>query len=343
MGNGGGGGSSTAEAPRCVRYIVRKKTFISPEFVHFIPLPSMPVSLPDLSVATTIHNNVDRWMEMAFSLEKEACLPFEIIVVDDGSKVPADIKGLRSPVRVVRNEKPRGFCGASNQALNEVKTPFGLLLDADITFLPGDFLAVFESFKSLPKLAWCNFQQLNREGINSGSGEEDIPPASVYALGNPAIERWWRWRMATYKIEHLNPRVQTMVVAHSSSTLVRMAAFREINGFDLRYWQCQSDNDVCVRLIKAGWQVGLDQIYTVVHDGIGGKTGGKKRVYDLYRGRLLLYETHWPSSRFYLRFLLFFRHLAEAVVAVFDRNPEDHRQPSFRLHLALRALIGYPS
>jgi GT2 family glycosyltransferase len=302
----------------------------------------MPVSFPELSVATTIHNNLDRWMEMALSLEKEACLPLEIIVVDDGSKIPAQITGLKSPVRIIRHETPHGFCGASDRALREVTSPYAFLLDADITFLPGDFAAAFESFKSLPRLAWCNFQQVDRDGTNSGSGEEAIPPPFIYALGNPAIGVWWKREMARYKIVHLNSRVQAMVVAHSSSTLVRMEAFHEINGFDLRYWQCQSDNDVCVRLGKAGWEVGLDQLYNVVHDGIGGKTGGKRRVYDLYRGRVILYETHWPWSRFYLRFVLFLRHLAEGVVAMFDGNPEENRRPSFRFYLALTSLIGYP-
>jgi GT2 family glycosyltransferase len=123
---------------------------------------------------------------------------------------------------------------------------------------------------------------------------------------------------------------------------VRMEAFREINGFDLRYWQCQSDNDVCLRLKKKGWLVGLDQIYTVQHDGVGGKTGGTRRVYDLYRGRLMLYETHVPLSRLYLRVLLSLRHLGETVVAWVRHNKEDHLRPSFRFHLAVSALRGYP-
>lgn len=201
---------------------------------------------------------------------------------------------------------------------------------------------MFESFKSLPRMGWCNFRQENKEGVRGGSGEEVIPPPSVYALGNPAVEAWWRWRIKRYKVALVNPRVQSLLVAHSSSTLVRMEAFHAINGFDLRYWQCQSDNDLCLRMIKAGWQVGLDQAYTVQHDGIGGKTGGTRRVYDLYRGRQLFYETHWPQSRFYLRFLLFLRHLAETVVAFFAGKREDHLRPAFRFHLATSALRGYP-
>jgi N-acetylglucosaminyl-diphospho-decaprenol L-rhamnosyltransferase len=299
-------------------------------------------SYPELTIATTIHNNLERWMEMALSLEREVGLPCEIVVVDDGSATLAEIKVLKSPVRLLRNAVPKGFCGASNQALMEVKTPFALLLDADITFLPGDFHAVFESFKSLSRLAWCNFMQVSKDGQTCGSGEESQPPALIYAFGNFATERWWKLEQAITKPVLLNDRVHDMLIAHSSSTFVRMEAFRQINGFDLRYWQCQSDNDVCLRLKKAGWQVGLDQIYTVQHDGVGGKTGGTRRVYDLYRGRLLLYETHEPFSRVYLRILLSLRHLAETIVALFSQKKEDHLRPSFRFHLALSALRGYP-
>jgi GT2 family glycosyltransferase len=301
-------------------------------------------SFPDLTLATTIHNNLERWMEMAASFEAEAGRPAEIVVVDDASAVPARIAGLRSPVRLLRNEKARGFGAASDQALREVKTPFALLLDADITFLPGDFRAVFEAFKAEPRLAWSNFQQVSATGEKGGSSEALIVPPWIYGLGNQVAGRWLRAKEGAYRPVVLAGRFHLVPIAHSSSALVRMQAFLEIDGFDFRFWQCQSDNDVCLRLGRAGWQVGVDQVYTVRHDGIGGKTGGTKRIYDLYRGRLLLYEIHRPASRLYLRLLLSLRHLAEAAVACLRGGAsEEHLRPAFRLHLAARALRGYPA
>jgi GT2 family glycosyltransferase len=282
-------------------------------------------------------------MEMALSFEKEVGLPAEIVVVDDASKIPAQITGLRSKVRLLRNETARGFGAASDQALREVKTPFALLLDADITFLPGDFRAVFEAFKAQPKLAWSNFQQVSAAGDKGGSSEPVIAPAWIYGLGNQVTGRWLRRKESVRRPVVLGDRFHLVPIAHSSSALVRMRAFLEIDGFDFRFWQCQSDNDVCMRLGGAGWQVGVDQIYTVRHDGIGGKTGGTRRVYDLYRGKLLFYETHRPASRLYLRLLLSLRHLAEAAIAALRGGAkEEHLRPSFRLHLAARALRGYP-
>jgi GT2 family glycosyltransferase len=298
---------------------------------------------PDLSLATTIHNNLDRWMEMALSFERHVGTVSEIVVVDDGSTVPARIEGLRSRVRLIRNETPEGFCGASDKALTEVQTPFAFLLDADITFLPGDFKNAFLAFKGVPKLAWSNFQQMGVTGEIGSPSEDRLPPAWVYGLGNQVQWRWSKWKTSSAKGEWLSGRIKGVAIAHSSSTLVRIKAFKDIGGFDRRFWQCESDNDLCLRLRRAGWKVGVDQIYILRHDGIGGRTGGKKRIYDLYRSRLMLYEIHRPASRAYLRKMLGLRHLMEGTAAqIFSRRRDDHRSPGFRFRLASAAFKGYP-
>jgi hypothetical protein len=87
--------------------------------------------------------------------------------------------------------------------------------------------------------------------------------------------------------------------------------------------------------------VGVDLGYTVKHEGAGGKTGGISRVLDLYRSRLHLYENFYPASRFYLRPLLFVRHLIElgwfALVALFKNEP---RLP-MRIEMVKGVLKGY--
>jgi GT2 family glycosyltransferase len=298
---------------------------------------------PDLSLATTIHNNLDRWMEMARSFEQHIGTVAEICVVDDGSTVPPRIEGLRSPVRMLRHDQPQGFCAAADDALNAVTTPLAFLVDADVTFLPGDFKNAFAAFQSVPRLAWSNFQQLSTAGDVGSPSEDRLPPAWVYGLGNQVQGRWLKWKEKKMKGEWLHGRIKGVAIAHSSSTLVRMKAFRAVGGFDRRFWQCESDNDLCLRLRHAGWKIGVDQIYTVQHDGTGGRTGGKKRIYDLYRSRLMLYEIHRPESRPYLRKLLGMRHFLEGSAArVMGRKQDDHLSPDFRFRLASAAFKGYP-
>jgi N-acetylglucosaminyl-diphospho-decaprenol L-rhamnosyltransferase len=281
-------------------------------------------------------------MEMALSFERYVGTVSEFVVIDDGSTVPVRISGLRSPVRQIRNDTPQGFCAASDQALAEVTTPFAFLVDADVTFLPGDFGHAFAGIKAVPKLAWCNFQQIGANNRVVSPSEDRFPPPLVYALGNEVQWRWSRWKARTVRTHWLSGRIKNVSVAHSSSTLVRMKAFRDLGGFDRRFWQCESDNDLCLRLRRAGWKVGVDQIYTLRHDGIGGRTGGPKRVYDLYRSRLMLYEIHRPMSRTYLRGLLGIRHFFEGAAATIARHSEAHLTPKFRFRLASAAFKGYP-
>lgn len=301
-------------------------------------------SFSDLSIASTIHNNRNRWMEMALSFEEHLGCPKEIVVVDDGSREIPSIGGLKSPLRVIRNENPTGFCAASARALSEVQTPYALLIDADITFLPGNFQAAYDAFRTTPKMAWCNLGQVDRNGKEGSSFERVIAPAWCFALGNQATRRW-ESRHASAASPAKSGSIENVTIAHSSSAFVRMNAYRAVNGFDLRYWQCQSDNDLCMRFLKGGWQVGVYHDYKVIHDGIGGKTGGMSRVYDLYRSRLMFYETHRPASRYYLRPILALRHLIEAVALSLksSQGKADHLNPLWRASLAIKALLGYPS
>jgi len=303
--------------------------------------PVPPRAFANLTLASTIHNNIVRWIEMAISFETHVGIPHEIVVVDDGSVEPVLINGLKSKVRLIRNPVALGFCAASALALNSVSTPFGLLVDADITFLPGDFAKAFACFQTTAKAAWCNFSQIDREGYIGSSIDRVIPPAWCFGLGNQVTELWAKMKNKSAAVTDANA-IERVPIAHSSSALVRMAAYESVGGFDLRYWQCQSDNDLCQRFTKRGWSVGFYRGYCVIHDGIGGKTGGLPRVYDLYRGKLMFYETHYPWSRIYLRPLLALRHLAEAFALLVRPRQGDHLRPAWRLALAWLVFRAYP-
>src|SRR5689334_6991111 len=104
-------------------------------------------SFDDLSIATTAHNNAAMSSAMLRSFADNVGAVREIVVVDDASVSPIEPAAGPSPVRLVRNEKPLGFCKASDAALRAVQTPYALLVDADVLFEPGDFAGGFSEFK----------------------------------------------------------------------------------------------------------------------------------------------------------------------------------------------------
>jgi N-acetylglucosaminyl-diphospho-decaprenol L-rhamnosyltransferase len=289
---------------------------------------------PGLTLATTAHNNEKMSADMLRSFEANVGCVEEIVVVDDASKTPYTPPDLQTPVRLVRHESALGFCKASDRALREVRTKFALLADADILFEPGDFAGGYEEFQN-GNWAWVNFRQVSFQGVPQDAYEQPLMPPWIFAAGNQAF-RWWAKLQRPPMQLPVGTRIFKVEVAHSSCTLVNMEAFHAVGGFDAWYWQCQSDTDLSLRLRAQSRRVGIDTGYCVKHEGAGGKSGGPARVLDLYRSQLHLYEKFYPSSRFYLRPLLFVRHLLEVgwfgLVALFKNEP--------RLQLRLEMLKG---
>ncbi len=292
----------------------------------------------DLTLTTTTHNNFQMLASMLGSFEANLGTVDKIVIVDDGSSRPCRLPPVSSGVRLIRNELPHGFCQASDTALRAVRTKYALLVDADVLFEPGDLAGGYAEFQS-GKWAWVNFRQTNFQGQPQSGYDQRLMPPWVFAAGNQALRLWEKFQPPT--VAPIGQRIVEVEAAHSSCTLVNMEAFHAVNGFDRWYWQCQSDIDLSLRLRKAGWRVGVDLGYTVKHDGAGGKTGGISRVLDLYRSRLHLYENFYPASRYYLRPLLFIRHLFEVgwfgLVALFRNEP---RLP-MRIEMVKGVLKGY--
>ncbi|MEY2572747.1 MAG: hypothetical protein QOJ87_960 [Verrucomicrobiota bacterium] len=295
-------------------------------------------SFADLSIATTTHNNYQMLADMLRSFETNLGTVDKIVIVDDGSRRPCALPPVSSGVRLIRNEQPHGFCQASDMVLCAVRTKYALLVDADVLFEPGDFAGGFAEFQK-QNWAWVNFRQTNFHGQPQAGYEQPLMPPWIFAAGNQALS-WWE-KLQQAPVRRPGERIVEVEAAHSSCTLVNMEAFRAVDGFDHWYWQCQSDIDLSLRLRKAGWRVGVDLGYQVKHEGAGGKSGGAPRVLDLYRSRVHLYEQFYPSSRFYLRPLLFVRHLFEvawfAMVALFKNEP---RLP-LRIEMVKGVLKGY--
>lgn len=287
----------------------------------------------DLSIATTVHDNAAMSAAMLNSFAENVGSVAEIVIVDDGSTVAFTPP---TTARVIRNETPLGFCKASDLALRNVRTPYALLVDADVLFQPGDFAGGFDEFRR-GRWAWVNFAQRSFAGVPQDSFEQPLMPPWGFAAGNQLYSTWEKLRGRNCARNSAS-RIMPAEAVHSSCTLVKMEAFRAIGGFDLWYAQCQSDIEISLRFRKHGYGVGVDLGYEVNHEGAGGRSGGDARVLDLYRARVHLYEHEYPRSRFYLRPLLFMRHLFELLWFSLKR---DASQLALRRRMLRTALSGY--
>src|SRR5260221_2590121 len=281
------------------------------------------MSMDELPHAATAHNNWNEVAEMIASVEATAGALREIVVVDDGSRERRTIEA-RAPVRVVRNDSPKCFAGAAADALDAVQTPYGLLVDADVRFLPGSFAKVYEAFRADAKAAWAGFSQVTPDGRSGGAGEAFQPPPSIFARGNVARTAWQK------RLEGTEPARQgallPMEVVYSSAVLVRMDLYRRVGGIDRAFRQSVVDYDISARLLAAGYKVGIYPDYTVQHEGHDSNTGGERRIFDTYAGYLYFYEKFYPATRCWLRPMLSARHLVEAIWCGMKRDPRSSQR-----------------
>lgn len=87
----------------------------------------------ELSIITVNYNGIEDTLEMIESLKKHLVLSYEIIVVDNASRVnEADIVAQRYPdVVAIRSEKNLGFSGGNNLGIKVARGKYIMMLNND--------------------------------------------------------------------------------------------------------------------------------------------------------------------------------------------------------------------
>lgn len=158
-------------------------------------------------------------------------------------------------VTLIRNEKNVGYGRASNQALALTQTPYALLLNPDAALLPqalGHLLAAADRYDDAaivaPALAdeqGALLQTYKRTVFVRGSSRRNpfLSPEGDLCAGFLSGAVW----------------------------LVRMAAMRQLQGFDPRFHLFYEDDDLCIRARTAGMSCVLAADARAVH-GVGRST-----------------------------------------------------------------------
>src|SRR4051812_5635679 len=108
------------------------------------------MTLDDVTVVLVTYNSA---RILAESLPPLAGL--RMIVVDNASSddTVALVPKLAPRATVIRNERNLGFGRANNRALEQVRTPFALLLNPDCLMQPADVAALLAAAQRYPEAA----------------------------------------------------------------------------------------------------------------------------------------------------------------------------------------------
>jgi GT2 family glycosyltransferase len=212
-----------------------------------------------------------------------------VLVVDNASADGTrELLAARYPsVRVIALPINTGFAGGAARALDDVQTPYVVLLNNDAVVRPGWLAHLLAPLEQDDAVGAVSSKLLLPDGrVNSAGG---WLAADGYGrdrgFGEADDGRWDQPREVAY--------------ATGAAAAYRLAAVRDVGGIDPRYFLYYEDVELSWRLRLAGWTVRYEPSAVVVHQH-SATTGAGSLVHTFHteRNRLACLLTSAPLGVF---------------------------------------------
>ncbi len=170
---------------------------------------------PLISVVITTKNRHDLLPRSIDSVLNQTYPELEVIVVDDGSEVPAVYKGTDRRVRIIRNEKSVGPSLARNMGLLAAAGDFFALLDDDDFYFPDKLERQLAFLLNNPKVALV----FSRVAVQDAAGKRSYYLSENHVHSNEINLRSFNvihtasalFRRSVFESIHFEPRLQKYV------------------------------------------------------------------------------------------------------------------------------------
>ncbi len=234
-----------------------------------------------LSIIIVSYNTADQIGRCLTSLATAACCPQEITVVDNASTDGgADFVGRHFPtVHLIANEKNQGFARANNQALAFSVGRYVLFLNPDTAVHQEALHEMITFMECQPTIALAGPKIVNPDG----------------SLQESVSYRYPGQRCTKKELDGLKGNIACVLGA---AMVARRDCVAGIGGFDEDFFLYGEDQDLCLRLRKAGHEIGYIPQALVMHLGAQSERGTSDL--DLWRKKTraeyLFYRKHYAPS-----------------------------------------------
>jgi len=195
----------------------------------------------------------------------------EVLLVDNASTdgSAAAIRSAFPAVTVIENERNLGFGGGNNLAMKRATGRYLLLINTDAFPRPGAVRELIAYMDRNPRVGLVGPRLLNKDGSLQRSCYRFPSPARAWAetLWLPALFST-ESKLGDYRRwAHDRERIVDWVIG--ACCLVRREAYKEVGGFDERFFMYAEETDWQRRFRSSGWEIGFVPSAEVTHLGGG--------------------------------------------------------------------------
>lgn len=251
------------------------------------------------------YNTAEKTIEMVQSAIDNNINKKFIIVVDNHSDNAQDKKLLEDyclgNIKLISTPKNLGYGGALNYAAKNLNTSFLCFCNSDMLFLENPFPELEKFYKESPNRGCVGIQQI-------------FPDFSFQR----SYGRFLSFKEILSKIFYLNiltpkkiSNIKKVEYVDGAFMFISSKKFKEINGFDKKFFFYFEDMDLCKRLVDVGY---LNFIYPnkkIIHErgfstNKGGSTVSKFSIKNFSSGMIKFMRAHFKNdmrSKLYIKLL----------------------------------------
>ncbi len=221
-----------------------------------------------------------------------------VVVVDNASNDGSvdNLKGLDLPVTLIKNSRNLGFAAACNQGASDSEADYVLFLNPDTK--------VFQDTLDR-SVAWMSAEENRQTGIlgvqliderrNISRTCSRFPNASMFLAKMVGLHRilpHYFPEHAYIEWDHEDSRIVEQVMG--SYFFVRQSVFRELGGFDERFFVYFEEVDFSLRAKSAGWDTYFLASTQCYHrGGTSSEQVKARRLYYSLQSRILYSVKHF--------------------------------------------------
>lgn len=223
-------------------------------------------STPLVSFIFTLHNNpimATTSILDAFRVAHET-ESAEFVILDDASdadmgpvyKLCAKLKDLfGTRIALLRNKKSAGYGASNNAALAYARGEYALLLNSDLSLLPGALSMLLRTMEKYPRAGMVGPLMLSPSGHVMEAGGHVFRYAKVATFGRNSLP-------SDLTMQHARP----VDYISAACLLIRRKLFSELGLFDKQFEPAYyEDTDAALTHLRAGYYTVLQPLALAVH------------------------------------------------------------------------------